>query len=275
MRKMGEVRQNALRAKWPFIFTAATAAALFVYAGFESAGMTGSGTDVGIAYGVVGLAAALFLSAYRIRRVIYTWKAGSLEAWRQAHVYVGLFCVIVVLAHVGFSVDGLFSWILMGLFFALALGGVAGSILYLMAPLALSRYGIEALNLDQNIKGRAHFLARADDLAGRGSDEFREYYKDRVRPFFASGWSALRYLSRDEMSVAEKCDRVFAGLSAEAPAEDRHMVGALRALYMEREKTAFQRSRLQAMRWWLYLHGPVNAAFLATLAVHLVVVAYY
>jgi hypothetical protein len=122
---------------WIIAISLATVAAVAWY-GVEwaTAGrMPGGSSRPGFAFGVVGGAIILFELLLWPRRRVRSWRLGSAQAWLRAHVWLGLFCVPLVLMHARLLfIGGLLNVALMTLFVIVIVSGVWGLVLQQYLP---------------------------------------------------------------------------------------------------------------------------------------------
>lgn len=134
-----------------------------------------SGT-IGHPLGIVGSAMLVLLLAYSLRKRTRVFgRVGSVSAWLDVHIYLGVFGPLLIVLHSSFKFGGLVAlsfWSMV----AVALSGVLGRYLYLQIPrtragdeLTLAEIGEVDRGLSERL--RADFsvpesvLRRLDDLA--------------------------------------------------------------------------------------------------------------
>ena len=275
MKTVQETRTNPLRAKWPAIFFVLVVTVLTLAIISENWLSSESMEIVRLALGFVGAGIILFLSTFRIRRLVYTKKIGSMDGWRQAHLYLGLLCAFIILIHSEFRVTGPFGIIMAVLFIFSVATGILGSVLYRVVPVWLSKHGVDALEMDKRRKDPSEYIKDAEAIIENSSKEFVEYFNNQVRPRFVYSPSALSYLLRDETDITNARKKIFDQLKLDAPKLEKQTVVILENLYSERDAMEYKWARLQTLRWWILIHAPATAALLATIVFHIASVFYY
>ena len=275
MRRISKGARSGVYIRWPVIFLFSLAAlsaahgALVALAGEEI-------REWGrIAFGVLAAVLVLFLSAYRVRKAALTVKLGSMEGWRQSHLYLGMICVALLLMHTNFKVYGNFGLLVAILVFFIIFSGMVGEILYRTVPVWLSKQGSSAQELELKRKSAAEYLTLADDATARASGEFLAFYGSRIRPLFATPPRPAVLMLMTERELAQRRKGIFDAFYAEGPATGRLALKNLEDIFTERDLVEFRWSKLLALRWWSMIHVPANAALVAALALHLLAVAYF
>ncbi|MDH5543374.1 MAG: hypothetical protein OEY64_10485 [Nitrospinota bacterium] len=234
-----------------------------------------AGTFTGMVYGGIALTSVIFLSLYRIRRSVFSFKFGSMQWWMTGHIYVGLLAIIPVLMHTNFRLHGIFSLFFFSLFIVVIASGAIGWYLNSTLPAALTRYGVMSAN--------------ENDLAGeivKQTEEIESYLNSKAQHFKSSTIPYLHeYLqkkpviySRMFISDREALSRLkykFERLKLNASPRDVYSLGILRSLLMKRENLIIRHSKHQLLRGWLNVHVPLTAALLAAALVHVTSMLYF
>jgi Fe-S-cluster-containing dehydrogenase component/CRP-like cAMP-binding protein len=94
---------------------------------------------LGIVFGAIAGGCLLAASSQGLRKRIRNRAIGGLEAWTQFHMMIGFVGFVAAGAHTGFSSGGVFTAFFL-LVFALEIAiGIAGQIIYMTVPPALTR----------------------------------------------------------------------------------------------------------------------------------------
>lgn len=273
---MGNTFLTYRSSRWLWIALVSAGLLVLHYAYYQSQSVPYGGSVEGLLYGVAGTGLIGVLMYLGIRKRSYASRAGTLQGWVSAHVYLGLLTMLLIPMHAGFR----FGWDVHTLAFVLlsvvVFSGIAGVVLYRLIPSRLTQLeaGQQADTIDGEI-GRllADMLALVKDK----SDALVQIYKaevasmQQVRP---QGWSLLlRGLDEDRLAVrsADLTRRV-----ASIPPEDQGSFQILSQLLLRKtqlEVTLRQQARLRnALQAWLYIHVPVSIAMVVSIGIHVLVV---
>lgn len=249
--------------------------ATYVLFADRSAGVPGS-TPWGIGYGVGATALVLLLMGFGIRKRAYKSTWGTLDGWLQAHIYLGLLSVVVVLLHAGFRFEDKIATATFAALVAVVATGFLGARLYASLPRALTR---EQTNLPaEEISEELNRLRRsmAQLAAGRSAlfSRLAERLLAEGKPRSAAGW---RLLFGAGKTAGEERD--LEPLVAQLPEDERE---PLRQLFVGSRRHRELHGRLKRqqriknlLEVWLYLHLPLSFALLVLLAVHIVAAFYF
>lgn len=237
---------------------------------------THGGSFIGQAYGYLALVMILVLVYYAVRKRSYRSQRGNLEDWAQAHVYLGLIVVLVVLCHTGFrfqdklAVSALLAMILV------SLSGVVGVIFYTTVPRLLTTVGTEppADEIAHDIEQARQRMERLARGRSRAFLEVLRHLEGTQRPIPFAGW---RMLGRNPL--AQESDAELKPLLAAVPSEEqedlkRLLVQSRQIGELHRRLAAQQRYR-NLLQVWLYVHVPMTVALLVLVLSHLVAVTFF
>jgi hypothetical protein len=275
VRRIAEARRTGVYIRWPIVFVALLAALSGAHIALKTWAPEYLREWGRLGFGAMAAAILFFLSLYKIRKMILSVKLGSMEGWRQSHLYLGMICAALIMMHTNFNVHGDFGVLLIILFLFIIFSGVVGEILYRTVPVWLSKQGTDAQELDSKRKKPAEYLAQADDASAKASLEFRAFYGARIRPLFAAAPPSAAYLLMTAGEVAQRRKGMFHTLSSEGPATGKLALKSLEDIYAERDVIEFRWSRLMALRWWSMVHVPATSALLTAVILHLLAVAYF
>ncbi len=249
-------------------------------------------------YALGGLAAALlvWLGALGVRKRRY-FSADNVRGWVAAHMVLGLAVVVVVLLHSSANL----GWNVHGLSFVLLLlvvgSGVCGAVFYLVMPPLL-------VDLRQGTS-REEFLGelRAADerclaLGQRCNPEVELAVRSAITGTLLGEGLIAQLTGKDHSTAKLPAQDGGAESSAQANADQAALQRYLAAAVVEshnpqhvvhlqnlvlliaRRRELLRRIRtdirLQGwLRAWLLVHGPLTAALLAAVFVHVFVVFFY
>lgn len=267
--------KNLLRSKWPVVFFIASALLILTYLFATKDSLVAARSTFGLFSGILAMIITLSLSFYRVRKKIYTIKLGSLHGWYQAHIYLGLLTLLLLLLHTGMRVEGLVNTVFYIFFVLVILSGLLGALIYSVTPLSLAKYGRELLLNEEVDEMFAKYLADADRVVESSTDEFKKVYEGRLRPLFNSRRALWKNLFLEERQVIEDVNKTFYEMRRLVPDESIYNMDLLNSLYVERARLVFTQSKVQAMRWWLNVHVPLVAGMLTISLFHIFSILYY
>lgn len=258
------------------------------------------GTWLGYTLGTVGAVLILWLMSFGIRKRAYASRAGTLQGWLSAHVYLGLSLLVVVTLHAGFQM----GWNVHTLAYVLMMIVVASG---LFGVFAYARYP-QFLSSNRGNQTKAQLLGELTDLDARclrvAADmpgEFREVLRsnrdrtliggtvlallagrDRSQillPEAGTAGPAVTYQSVTNPEEAALLDWLGQRLAASTDGALSRQVQELLSLAGAR-RTLLARLRRDAQlkAWleiWLYVHVPLSFGLLAALLAHVLAVFIY
>ncbi|MDH5510625.1 MAG: hypothetical protein OEZ32_09765 [Nitrospinota bacterium] len=267
---------NLLKSVWPILFIVIVCALLAVrYSMKIDESSSSPGAGMGLVYGILSLALIVILSGYRIRKSLLRTPIGSLHAWAQSHVYMGVILIVLVFLHSGFRTGGMLSGLLLALFLLVIASGIIGAILYKVVPLSLSKYGRHVMTMEVIGARIEKLLAEADKQAENRSAIFQETYSKHIRPSLASQQVNWGYIFIEEDEVIKTCKAKMESLQQDTPADEVYGMSLVGAIYAEKERLAYKWAMLNSLRVWLYFHVPLTMAMLVALSFHLLGSFYY
>ncbi|RYZ03703.1 MAG: hypothetical protein EOO73_26980 [Myxococcales bacterium] len=262
-------RRSLLEQQWPWVVTAVAAAlltaalVLAVDGGFLAdyamfpATLRGY-TLTGLALGVSSLALALLTFLYSLRKRSLQEKlpVGTMAGWLWGHVYLGLSCVVLALAHAGYGTIGLQPTLGHGLLVCLLVLVVSGLVWRLVYAVVPAKAAGDVGHYSQSAShARAQAaLVEIEKLSAGRSPPLQQVVQ----------WLLQVTASDPEVAHAAR------GLPPEDQAVVPELVrlSRLRHQMLQRERRqAKYRRRLQGLR---VLHVPISLLFLALLPLHVV-----
>ncbi len=261
-----------LRSRWPLIFIivlSLLAASYYFYLRSEDLA-----TFI-LVYGILGTALIPFLTLYIIRKKVYRYRFGSAQGWLQSHLYIGVICFALIHMHSGFTLKGTFSISLFVLFLLVIISGVVGSLIYIIIPLSLSKYGRDVKSEDEIIHDIENYLKEANDLVPNTSETCKEFYRKEIRPFFLSKRTKWKYLFMEEKELLDKRRDLIERCKNMVPNQDVHELDILGSILIEKEKLFFMLVKLRLQKIWLSFHLPLTSALFVAIIIHILSMIYY
>ncbi len=286
------------RSRYLWVALAVCAASLAAYA-LDSEGVPpNGGTWLGYTLGTLGAVLILWLMAFGIRKRAYASRAGTVQGWLSAHIYLGVSLLVVVTLHTGFQVGWNIHTLAYGLLWIVVASGVFGVVVYLRYPQLLSS-NRGAQTKDQLIGDLADLDARCLRVTAGMPAEFGDALlanrdrtllggtalallagQDRSRILLpAMGGGTVLYQALPNPDQAALLDWLGQRLAASSAGglsrqlqELLSLVGARRALLARLRKDAQLKAWLEV---WLYVHVPLSFGLLAALLAHVLSVFIY
>lgn len=236
------------------------------------------GSVFGLALGILATLLILLLTAFGARKRAYRSTLGTLDGWLQAHVYLGLLTVPVVLFHAGFRFHDRVATVCFVIMVTVVLSGLAGAALYTAVPRRLTAVaGTQgAAELAEAVRRLGASMAQ---LAAGQSAAFQSLYRKlegEARPAPLAPWR-LVFLGSGAVSGGGGGDLgALLGLVESHEREDLERM--LRLARQRRElhrRLRFQQRYRNMLQVWLYLHVPLTALLLGFVLVHVVLALYF
>lgn len=267
--------RSAFRSRWPIIFLFILSVVMITYFLQLKGADTGAGSAYGIFHGVLGIVLMIYLSLYKARKSVYHLRLGTIQSWLQAHIYMGIISLVLVLMHSGFHFRINFSSFFLLLFILVVASGVVGSLIYKTIPLSVSKYGKEALTREKIIEDLNEFFIEAERSISQASEEFKNVYEKHIKPFFLSKKPKWEYLLMEEREIIIKRRELFESLKKEIPTQEIYDWNILSTILVNREKLAFKGAKLRILRAWLNFHMPLVFSMLTAALLHMLLMVYY
>jgi len=295
------VHQSVLafgRSRYLWVALAVSAAAVAAYA-LDSPGVPpNGGTGLGYTLGILGAVLILWLMSFGIRKRAYASRAGTVQGWLSAHVYLGVSLLVVVTLHTGFQVGWNVHTLAYVLLWIVVASGVFGVLVYLRYPRLLSN-NRGSQTKDQLLGDLADLDARCLRVTAGMPAEFGEALlanrdrtllggtafallagQDRSQILLpATGGATVLYQALPNPDQAALLDWLGQRLAASSDGglsrqlqELLSLVGARRTLLARLRRDAQLKAWLEV---WLYVHVPLSFGLLAALIAHVVSVFIY
>lgn len=285
--------------RYLWVSLALSVGAILAYAWQAPGAPRGGGTPLGYTLGTLGAVLILWLMSFGIRKRAYASRAGTVQGWLSAHIYLGLCLLVVVTLHAGFQLGWnvhTLAWVLTVVVVA---SGVFGVFVYVRYPRFLSS--------NRGSQTSAQLLAEVADLDARClrvaaamPAEFGEALRaNRDRTLI--GGSALAVLAGQDRSRILLPAPGTAGATAQQQVPNGEqaalldwlglrlagsgdgslsrqlqellsLVGARRTLLARLRRDAQLKAWLEI---WLYVHVPVSFGLLAAVLAHVLAVFIY
>jgi Fe-S-cluster-containing dehydrogenase component/CRP-like cAMP-binding protein len=228
--------------------------------------------------GLVGLLGVAAVMTYPLRKQVYRRRAGALRYWMLAHIYIGAIAGVMLLYHSGPRTGGLLTSLLYVAFDLTLLSGIAGIVVYYIAPRIMTRIEGEPLLVEDLEGRRAELRADVRSILEKSEGWLKEEIRDRVYPRFLSRGFLWRQIWRREELKA---------LLAQARQEFKDRTTRLttdeeRDLLISAVETAVTLRRVDALlalhwllRAWIPLHIVATALMLALMLVHIAQVVFF
>lgn len=283
---------------------AASAVSVLAYA-LDSPGVPpNGGTALGYTLGTLGAVLIIWLMSFGIRKRAYASRAGTVQGWLSAHIYLGASLLVVVTLHTGFQVGWNVHTLAYVLMWIVVTSGVFGVFTYLRYPQFLSS-NRASRSREQLLGDLAELDARCLRVTSGMPPEFSEALvanrdrtliggsipallagRDRSQILLpvasaptTPGGNMLRYQAVSNPEQAALLDWLGRCLATSADGdlsrqlqELLSLVGARRTLLARLCRDAQLKAWLEV---WLYVHVPLSFGLLAALVAHVLAVFIY
>lgn len=290
--------------RYLWVALAVCAASVIVYAWHSPGVPPNGGTWLGYTLGTLGAVLILWLMVFGIRKRAYASRAGTVQGWLSAHIYLGLSLLVVVTLHAGFQVGWNVHTLAYVLMWVVVASGVFGVLVYVRYPQLLSSNrasqtraqllgdlaGLDARCLRVTAEMPTEFgealLANQDRtliggtvlalLAGRDRSQI---LLPATSPSTIQGAGTVRYQQVPNPEQAALLDWLGRRLAGSADgALSRQLQELLSLVGARRTLLARLRRDAQLKAWldvWLYVHVPLSFGLLAALIAHVLAVFIY
>lgn len=292
------MRIDSTHKKWAVVVAVLSIAAVVVYRVLSRGvpgGLTG-GSFVGLWYGISGAALMVYAGLLFAHRRFPSAKwLGPRKRWLRGHIWLGLFSVILVWCHSGFSWGGPLEVALWVVLLGVIGTGVVGAVLQHLVPRVLTARVPCETPYEQIPHVCDVMRRRADRImddacgaydpspqslentiavvqyASNARAQFRDFYELVVRPFLSQAVPRRSPLLNPLQTEARFSKlKKLAGLADLTDAVDQlAQLCAERRLLREQERLHF------LLHVWLLVHVPLSVALLVLGATHVVTALYY
>jgi hypothetical protein len=270
-----------------------------VYAARAPDGPRG-GSWPGLAFGIAAALAIAFAALLGARKRRPHYRLGRAATWLKGHLWLGALSLPLVLFHAGFAFGGTLTTVLMWLYLAVYVTGIAGLALQQFLPRVMTQSLPQETVFEQLDHVREELLAEAEHLvkgeggavarskgAGRVQGRVVEsraaaadagpdrnalviFLERQVRPFFAEDGAR-----RSRFSDASARAALFEELRRTVDPALHPVTRDLEALSWQREQLEMQRRLHLWLHGWLLVHVPLSYAMVFLGAVHALMALYY
>ena len=213
-----------------------------------------------------------------MRKRSYRSRAGTVQGWLSAHVYLGAALIVVVTLHTGFELGWNVHTLAYVLMLAVIFSGFYGVFVYLRVPRAMTEnLGEETLDsivlrvgdLDSEMRERA--LSLPDTMFAR--------VDAAVKGTRIGGSFGRLITGRDRgcatAAAVREWPALSRGLTADAARIGKEVYGLLLQKQQLLERARRDLRHQAVLDFWLFFHVPLALMLLAALAAHVVSVFIY
>jgi hypothetical protein len=237
------------------------------------------GSTMGIAYGVLGTLSILVLLYFGVRKRSYRSTFGTLEAWLQSHLYLGLLAAVLILFHTGFRFQDRVAVAAFAVLLVVVASGVWGALVYTSVPRRLTEVegDLTPAAMAEQLNQLARTMAR---LATGRSAPFQKVCSGLLAeslPERLAGWKLLFGGGKGRKGGDQAAP--WAAELGRVPAAEQEELRQL--LVLARQRRELHQRLLAQQRYrnlldvWLYLHVPLSIALVALVAAHLIAVFFF
>lgn len=229
--------------------------------------------------GWVLLAAILGLIALNIRKKLPILPLGTVAAWVQLHIYLGLFGVVAYWLHTGTLVPNGFTEATLGVLFLLVtVSGILGLILSRVLPQRLTRQGENVLY--ERIPGfGAQLLREVENLVMQAASEHNsitipEFYQSRLRSFFLKPRNFWAHVVQSKVPL-HRLDRQMEAVERYLDTDEKEIMAGIAQRVEAKNGLDYQYAAQSLLKRWLFVHIPLTYAMLLLAIAHIVLVYAY
>lgn len=239
------------------------------------------GTLFGLALGALGTVLILVLVAFGVRKRAYRSTFGTLDGWLQAHIYLGLATVPVVLLHTGFRFQDLLAVACLVVMVLVVLSGLVGAAFYTAVPrkLTLVAEGTDPEETAERLRSLRRSMAQ---LADGKSSAFRSIHaklEKEATPKRLAGWRLVLFGGGTRPGQVSEAELDFGPLLGLVDAGEREALRKLLVLARQRRelhaRLRYRQRYKNLLESWLWVHLPLTGLLLALLAVHIVAALWF
>jgi hypothetical protein len=260
------------RAWWIFLALAASYAVYTWRADF-----THGGSPMGVTYGVLGTLSILVLLYFGVRKRSYRSTFGTVEAWLQSHLYLGLLAAALILFHTGFRFQDKVAVSAFAVLLVVVASGVWGAVVYTAVPRRLT--AVEGDLTPEKMAEQLNQLGRTmARLASARSEPFQKVCQGLVvelTPARLAGWKLLFGAGKKRSDETAP----WAAHLGRVPAAEQEDLRQL--LVLARQRRELHQRLLAQQRYrnlldvWLYLHVPLSIVLVVLVVAHLIAVFFF
>ncbi len=223
---------------------------------------------IGQSLGIVAFLGFLFLWLYPLRKRLRPLsRLGSLPAWLDVHIVVGLTVPLIGATHAAWRFRGLIGLGYLAMF-AVACSGIVGKYLYLRIPRA--RDGAE-LTRDQIERERGVLIATIASATDVPAERIVEAVRAETPSSGGGVWSRMRLLLLGDLTRGRRAGRLARklGILESQPSFVRVLSLLRKEMRLEQQVVALEATR-RLFRFWHIAHMPVAITALIAVTMHVV-----
>lgn len=263
---------------WRRIFVVLLIAAGASYYWYAQREFPHGGSNMGLAYGIIGTGLILLLAFFGIRKRWYRSTFGTLEQWMQSHIYLGILVMVVLLFHTGGRFNDRIAVVTLILVAIVVASGIFGAVLYVTVPRMLTE--VESNLTVEEISDQLNQLARSvARIASGRSAAFQRISDELLRqttPGPLAGWRLLLSRARP---TPQQDPADWGRLLGLVPKDEQEELRQMLVVSRQRKelllRLVFQQRYRNILESWLYIHIPFTIALLVFAVVHVAAVFYY
>jgi len=272
-------RESARWRRWVLVLFLALTAVYLVY---RLRQFPHGGSWTGIGFGILATLLIGLLLWYGVRKRQYQSRWGTMEAWLQSHVYLGLLSLAVVLYHSGFRFEDKVAVAALAVLAAVVLTGLFGAILYTTVPRMLTDVQGDASpeEISAEIQRFLRSMARLAEGKSPTFQRVQQSLAAELEPRSLSGWRILfrsARLARQGRTGdgSEDWTELMRRVGAEEQDDLRELLVRSRQAKEQLLRLTAQQKYRNLLEVWLYAHIPLSLALVVLVLAHLAAVFYY
>ncbi len=229
-------------------------------------------TPIGLLLGIAAASIIAFEMLLWPRKQLRRKRFGRTRIWMAWHVWLGIACLPMAVAHAGFRFGGPLPAAVLILCLSVIFSGIWGLALQQTLPHKLLHDFPDETVESEVDRVMAKDLPEAERMVtavGGAADAFHSFYEDTVVPYLLNGRA-----SGSMLASAARAEVIFHDWSARQPAAES-AVSRLRELCGRRRRYDRQ---VRIHRWlhgWLLVHVPLSVALCVLLVAHIVTALKY
>ena len=236
-------------------------------------------TDIRHFSGWLMFALIVFLAAFNLRQRLSFLPVLRASTWLQLHIYLGLFCGLIFVIHIGAAVpNGPLEITLALLFLIVFVSGIVGLALSRSLPNRLTNQGEEIIFeripiYRRQLRDKAEELVLSS-LTSSQSKMLAEFYSEELALFFVAPAYLLHHLfmaQRPLNQILEKIDNQKRYCND----SECELIEQLRELVVKTYELDRSQYLQGILKVWLFIHIPATFALFAFIVLHVILIHVY
>ena len=236
-------------------------------------------TDIRHFSGWLMFALVVFLAAFNLRKRLSFLPILRAATWLQLHIYLGLFCGLIFVIHVGVGLpNGPLEITLSLLFLLVFVSGIVGLALSRILPRRLTNQGEEIIFermpvYRRQLRDKAEELVLSSLTSSR-SKMLAEFYSEELAVFFVAPSYLLYHLfmgQRPLNRILEKIDNQKRYCND----SECELIEQLRELVVKTYELDRSQYLQGLLKVWLFIHIPATFALFAFIVLHVILIHAY